>query len=73
MCIRDSNKTGVLFKAGSAQALSQCLLDLINNPAIWPQLKANGREFVENVRNWRNSVANYVPPYEALIRQAHLR
>lgn len=69
----EHNKTGVLFKAGSAQALSQCLLDLINNPAIWPQLKANGRQFVENVRNWKNSVANYVQPYEALIRQAHLR
>ena len=62
----EHNKTGVLFKAGSADALSQALLDLLNNPALWPVLKTNGREFVENVRNWKNSVANYVAPYERL-------
>lgn len=62
------NQTGVLFKAGSADALSQSLLDLLNNPDLWPVLKANGREFVEKVRNWKNSVANYVGPYEALTR-----
>ncbi|PJB44343.1 MAG: glycosyltransferase WbuB, partial [Comamonadaceae bacterium CG_4_9_14_3_um_filter_60_33] len=62
----EHNKTGVLFKAGSADALAQALLGLLNNPALWPVLKANGREFVENVRNWKNSVANYVAPYERL-------
>ncbi|MDR3369920.1 TIGR04063 family PEP-CTERM/XrtA system glycosyltransferase [Rhodoferax sp.] len=62
------NLTGVLFKAGSSDALSQSLLDLLNNPDLWPVLKANGRGFVENVRNWKNSVANYVGPYEALTR-----
>jgi len=61
------NQTGVLFKAGSADALAQSLMGLLNNPALWPVLKTNGREFVENVRNWKNSVANYVGPYEALI------
>ena len=63
----EHNKTGVLFKAGSAEALSQALLDLLNNPALWPVLKTNGREFVENVRNWKNSVANYATPYERLV------
>jgi PEP-CTERM/exosortase A-associated glycosyltransferase len=63
------NQTGVLFKAGSADALAQALLDLLNNPALWPVLKANGREFVENTRNWKNSVANYVGPYERLTAQ----
>lgn len=62
------NQTGVLFKAGSADALAESLLGLLNNPALWPVLRANGREFVENVRNWKNSVANYVAPYQALIR-----
>ena len=37
-------------------------------PQIWPELKANGRAFVESVRNWRNSVANYKPVYERLTR-----
>lgn len=67
------NQTGVLFKAGSADALAQSLLGLLNNPALWPLLKANGREFVENVRNWKNSVANYVGPYEALTQPVQLR
>ncbi|MBB1075256.1 glycosyltransferase, exosortase A system-associated [Rhodoferax sp. 4810] len=62
------HQTGVLFKAGSADALAESLLGLLNNPTLWPVLKTNGREFVENVRNWKNSVANYVGPYEALIR-----
>jgi len=63
----EHNKTGVLFKAGHADALAQALLDLLNNPSLWPVLKTNGREFVENVRNWKNSVANYVGPYERLL------
>jgi PEP-CTERM/exosortase A-associated glycosyltransferase len=63
----EHNKTGVLFKAGNADALAQALLDLLNNPALWPVLKTNGREFVENVRNWKNSVANYVGPYGRLV------
>ena len=62
----EHNKTGVLFKAGSADALAQALLDLLNNPTLWPVLKTNGREFVEDIRNWKNSVANYVGPYERL-------
>jgi PEP-CTERM/exosortase A-associated glycosyltransferase len=65
------NQTGVLFKAGSADALAESLLGLLNNPDLWPVLKTNGREFVENVRNWKNSVANYVQPYSALTGQAH--
>ncbi len=63
------NQTGVLFKAGSADALAQALLGLLNNPSLWPVLKTNGREFVENVRNWKTSVAHYVAPYERLVAQ----
>lgn len=69
----EHNKTGVLFKAGSADALAQALLDLLNNPTLWPILRANGREFVENVRNWKNSVANYVEPYHQLLNGKTLR
>ena len=62
-------KTGVLFEAGNKDALAQALLDLLNRRQAWPALKANGRAFVESVRNWRNSVANYVAPYQRLIAQ----
>ncbi|RKJ98409.1 TIGR04063 family PEP-CTERM/XrtA system glycosyltransferase [Alicycliphilus denitrificans] len=61
--------TGVLFKADDKEALAQALLDLLARPQIWPHLKANGRAFVESVRNWRNSVANYKPVYEQLTRK----
>ena len=30
-------------------------------------MRANGREFVESVRNWRNSVANYQAAYENVL------
>jgi glycogen(starch) synthase len=66
----EHNKTGILFKAGDRQALAQAILELLNNRQNWPALKANGRQFVENVRNWRNSVANYRVPYTRLVKQA---
>jgi glycogen synthase len=62
-------ETGILFRADSAEALAQALLDLLQHPDSWPALRANGRHFVESVRNWRNSVANYKPAYEALTRE----
>ncbi|MBA4211864.1 MAG: glycosyltransferase, exosortase A system-associated [Polaromonas sp.] len=65
----EHQKTGILFKADDAAALAKALLDLLNNPASWPALRANGRYFVESVRNWRNSVANYKPVYESLARK----
>jgi PEP-CTERM/exosortase A-associated glycosyltransferase len=62
----EHNKTGILFKAGDGDSLTQALLNLLNDRQRWPELKANGRQFVENVRNWRNSVANYQVPYQRL-------
>lgn len=65
----EHGKTGILFKADDAAALAKALLDLLNHPASWPALRANGRHFVESIRNWRNSVANYKPVYESLARK----
>jgi len=62
----EHNKNGILFKAGDGDSLTQALLNLLNDRQRWPELKANGRQFVENVRNWRNSVANYRAPYQQL-------
>ena len=59
-------QTGVLFKADDVSALVNALLDLLRNREQWPLLRANGRQFVERVRNWRNSVANYQAPYHQL-------
>lgn len=62
-------KTGMLFEADNAQALAGALLELLGNPAAWPSLRANGRHFVESVRNWRNSVSHYKPVYESITRE----
>jgi glycogen synthase len=62
----EHNKTGILFKAGDRQALAQAIVELLDNRQCWPELRVNGRQFVENVRNWRNSVANYRLPYLTL-------
>lgn len=58
---------GILFKAGSSGDLAGSIRELIAARADWPQLHANGRRFVEEIRNWRNSVANYVAPYRRLL------
>lgn len=60
------NQTGILFKAGNKNALADAIQDLLANRQSWPELKKNGRSFVEEVRNWRNSVANYRAPYTTL-------
>lgn len=60
-------ETGWLFKADDVHALTKAILDMLHDRARWPELRANGRQFVESVRNWRNSVANYEAPYKALL------
>ncbi|WP_367847253.1 TIGR04063 family PEP-CTERM/XrtA system glycosyltransferase [Rhodoferax sp. WC2427] len=63
-------ETGMLFKAGSAPALAQAILDLLATPERWPQLRAAGRAFVESERNWTASIAHYQRPYGALTGSA---
>lgn len=62
--------TGWLFAAGQSDALAAALADLFAHRERWPGLRAAGRRFVETERNWRNSVANYVAPYSALVPAA---
>ena len=63
--IRDG-ETGTLFKAGSADALAAAVLDMLAHRERWPAMRAAGRHFVEDVRNWKNSVANYAAVYHRL-------
>jgi glycogen(starch) synthase len=63
--IRDG-ETGQLFRAGSADSLADALVDLLAQRTRWPGLRAAGRRFVEDERNWANSVANYAAPYQRL-------
>ena len=61
-------ETGWLFEAGRARALADAVDQLLARRAQWPQLRAAGRRFVEQERNWTRSVAHYVPVYERLAR-----
>jgi PEP-CTERM/exosortase A-associated glycosyltransferase len=63
--IRDG-ETGVLFSAGSADALAAAVLGLLAQRERWPQLRRAGRAFVERERHWAASVARYRPVYESL-------
>ncbi len=64
--IRD-RETGRLFTAGSASALAETVEDMLANREQWPTMRAAGRHFVEQVRNWKNSVAHYEPAYRTLL------
>jgi PEP-CTERM/exosortase A-associated glycosyltransferase len=61
-------KTGILFQADNIEALAQAVLELLRQPGSWPALRANGRHFVESLRNWKNSVAQYQSAYAAVTR-----
>jgi len=39
----------------------------MGRPGDWPLLRAQGRQFVEQERNWTASVAHYVPAYRRLL------
>ncbi len=61
--------TGMLFKAGSADALAESVLKLLGRQADWPAIRQAGRRFVENERNWAKSVSNYQSVYDQLLAQ----
>ena len=64
--IRDG-ETGILFKAGDADALALKVLDLLSRPDSWRGLRAAARSFVETQRNWPVSVARYKTVYGSLL------
>ena len=65
--IRDGD-TGYLFRAGQVDALVQGLDRVLSARADWAKVRAAGRRFVEQERNWGVSVANYRPVFERLVR-----
>lgn len=65
--IRDG-ETGVLFEAGSTEALTNAILDLLSRPERWDAIRESGRRFVERERTWKNSVARYRNIYGQLLK-----
>ena len=60
-------ENGFLFEAGSAAALADTVSELLETRERWPDIHTAGRAYVENERNWTNSVARYQSLYEALL------
>jgi glycosyltransferase involved in cell wall biosynthesis len=58
--------TGTLFRADNVEDLIASLLKLLDMKERWPDIRDAGRAFVENERNWVNSVANLKPVYQRL-------
>jgi glycosyltransferase involved in cell wall biosynthesis len=59
--------TGTLFKADDGDDLVRSLLGLLEREDKWPAIRDAGRNFVENERNWVNSVAKLKPVYHRLV------
>jgi len=64
--IRDG-ETGRLFAAGKVDSLVTAVGEMLDHHEQWPAMRAAGRRFVEQVRNWKNSVANYDSIYRRLV------
>jgi PEP-CTERM/exosortase A-associated glycosyltransferase len=62
----EDGKTGALFRAGNAESLGDAIIRLLAERDRWPAIRAAGRKFVEEERNWRSSVARYQAVYERL-------
>ena len=63
------NETGFLFKAGDSVELAERLIELLADKNKLNSVLSNGRDYVENVRNWKNSVSHYLPIYQKLIEK----
>lgn len=70
--IRDG-ETGILFRAGDADALAFQTLNLLSSPDRWPRLRTAARSFVEKQRNWQTSVAGYRNVYGSLTSKKPLQ
>lgn len=55
----EHGKTGFLFRAEDQSDLARKALAALSLPDQGNTIRANGRLFVETVRNWTNSIANY--------------
>ena len=66
----EHGSTGLLFNAGSAEALASTVTELLMTPDTWPLLRLSARCFVERNRNWKSSVALYAHVYDKLVGTA---
>ena len=65
----ENGKNGILFRANDEHDLARKLLSLLATRARWPLIAKGAREFVEQQRSWKKSVARYEAIYETLTRR----
>jgi len=64
------NINGCLFPAGSVNELAEKVIQLALEKEQWQQLKENGRQFVEQERNWKKSISHYKAVYNTVMNPA---
>jgi PEP-CTERM/exosortase A-associated glycosyltransferase len=64
--IRDRDN-GRLFTAGSSDALTETIVEMLENTNDWDRMRQHGRKFVEQERNWPVSVARYRGVYGGIL------
>jgi len=65
----EHGKTGSLFKSDCVDSLVSEVNNLFAQGNLQEQIKVNGRQFVETIRNWQESVSYYLPLYEQLLNK----
>lgn len=66
----EDGRTGFLFRAEDQADLARKALQALTLPDRGTAIRANGRRFVEEVRNWDNSIANYKAIYGRALGRA---
>jgi PEP-CTERM/exosortase A-associated glycosyltransferase len=64
--VRD-RETGVLFEAGRADALAECILSVMEDPALQRRLREQGPGFIERERTWARVVPRYREAYARVL------
>ena len=59
---------GFLFKADNVDSLVETVLNVFDSKDEWETIRQQGREYVEQERNWPASVANYQKVYPSILR-----
>lgn len=59
---------GFLFKADNVDSLVETVLNVFDSKDEWETIRQQGREYVEQERNWSASVANYQKVYPSILR-----
>jgi glycogen synthase len=59
----EDGATGLLFKAGDAEALNAVILRAIGDPRLRAEIAVRGPAMVRHGRTWAQSVANYAAAY----------